>query len=119
MSPQIYAAAAAGVMLLASIGTNVYLYNQIVDARTAETLATERADNSNNVAKACSEGVQNLVDRGKQRDVEFEAKLAAAEALANAQRKRADEILSKPASAPGDDCKSVRDRAMQFYGVTP
>lgn len=84
--------------------------------RLEAQIVTLKADNAHNieVARICSQSVDDLQTAADARDREFGPAIAAAEAAGVARGKKAAALLSKPATVPGNDCRSADDRARSW-----
>ena len=67
------------------------------------------------VALQCSQGTEQLEQKAMQRQAQAAPKIAAAASSARQADERADQILSTPASVPGDDCRSAADRVDAWW----
>lgn len=81
--------------------------------RLEAQIVTLKADAAENlkVARLCSQSVDDLQTAADARDREFGPAIAAAESAGVARGKKAAALLAKPATVPGNDCRSAEDRA--------
>lgn len=80
-------------------------------------MALGQRDEARADASACSDATDDLRDLADKRKAEAETARAAAKTVYVTRSKRADAILSKPASVPGDDCRSAADRAAAWLAT--
>lgn len=99
------------ILLCVSIGLNVLMYVATTDARDKAATAIAQRDQVRADATACSDATEALRILADQRKAEADKARAAAKRAAASHEQRADAILSKPASVPGDDCRSAAARA--------
>lgn len=99
------------VALILSIAANVGLGLGYLDQRDKMTRATTNLKTAQDAAESCSKDVERLGVLAARRKVDADKARARAKTAAKTREEMADLILSTPASTPGDDCKSARDRA--------
>lgn len=100
----------AGIALAASLAANAGLSWLWLDARDERAVAQEQRDQARHAASECSDATEALRELADKRAVEAKAAISKAKAQADAAARRADRLLSTPATRPGDDCGSARDR---------
>lgn len=93
---------------VAGNGALGYVYLGERDARVAADQARSMAVDA---ATSCTASITTLQDEADARAMRAIPALAAAQARALSAQQRAQQILSTPASVPGDDCQSARERA--------
>lgn len=98
------------VALAISIAGNCFLGWAYLGQRDTAVVAVERTEQATGAAVACSAGVDELQTKAETRRLEAAPKVEAAKQAAVAGNKKADVILTTPATTPGDDCKSAADR---------
>ena len=101
--------------LLISLGANAGLGWSYLGQRDKATVAVVKTEQATGAAVACSQGVDKLETQAAKRKAEAAPKIAAAQKLADAGDKRADEILATPATVPGDDCRSAQARVDTWW----
>jgi hypothetical protein len=79
-----------------------------LQARDRAAVLQERLDNTVDVARECSRGVDALQAAADKRVAAARAAAAAAAKRAIAGDQRADQILARPATVPGNDCASAQ-----------
>ena len=99
------------VVLIVSIFANVAFGLGYLDQRDALTKARAGLEAANGVAETCSKNTGRLEKLAASRKQDADKARAEARAIAGAGDQRADVILATPATVPGNDCKSARDRA--------
>jgi hypothetical protein len=102
-------------VLAVSLAANAALTYVYLGERDKTAIAETERDNARGAATACSDATKALRDLADKRDKEAKAARAAAAESAKGRDKRADQILSTPASSP-DDCKAAQDRAAKWLG---
>lgn len=108
-------------LLAASLAANAALgwawLGQRDDTATAKAEATamqQQRDGIRSAASACSAGVDELAQAGKQRAAAAAPVRQAAASRAAVHNAKADEILSAPPPVPGDACASAQARVDQW-----
>ena len=81
------------------------------DLATVTATTTQQIAQARTAAKTCNDATETLQEAGRQRSAAAARALDAARAQAAPLQASADTILLTPASTPGDDCRSARDRA--------
>lgn len=74
---------------------------------------------ANDAGKTCDESVRKLEEEAKQAQVEAKPKIEAAAVKNQTYTRKAQVILSTPATVPDDVCKSAQDRAIQWLKERP
>lgn len=105
---------ASAVVLAISLISNFGLTYVYLGARDDVTQAEAARDTASSAATTCSASVDDLTKAAKDQQAQATQALAAAEAKARTRNQRADAILSRPATVPGNDCKSAGDRASEW-----
>lgn len=99
----------AGLIVLAVLlGSNAVTGWAWLQARDRAALLQERIDNTVDVARECSRGVDALKADADRRVAAARAAGAEAARRATAGDQRADQILARPATVPGNDCASAQ-----------
>lgn len=99
------------IILAVSIALNALMFWATTDAMESTAKAIAERDRARADATACSDATEELRDLADKRKAEADKARDAAKRAAASHEQRADAILSRPASVPGDDCKSAADRA--------
>lgn len=99
------------VLLAVSIALNALMFWATTDAMKSTAQAIEQRDQARADATACSDATEALRLLADKRKAEADKARAATRRAAANHEQRADAILAKPASVPGDDCKSASERA--------
>lgn len=99
------------IALLISLAGNAALSWAWLDARDDVTVATGERDQARRDATACSDATEALREEADKRAADGKKATATARALAVAKQSRAQTILAKPPSVPGNDYASARARA--------
>lgn len=107
------------IALVMSLAANAGLTWAYLGQRDSTIEATSNLDTATEAAKSCSNSVKDMGAAAHKRQANAAVPRAAAAASAVQGNKRADTILSTPATAPGNDCKSVTDRANNWFKATP
>lgn len=100
-------------VLAISLTCNAALTYVYLGERDKVAVAETERDNARGAATACSDATDDLREQADKRAKEAKAARAAAAESAKGHDKRADEILSAPASNP-DDCKAAQDRVTKW-----
>ena len=95
------------ISIVAHIGTGLAYLAQ----RDKMTEAKTSLKTAQDAAESCSRDVERLGKLADSRKVAAAKARAAAATAAKTRDQQADQILSTPASTPGNDCKSAQDRA--------
>ncbi len=106
------------ILVISLIGNGVLGYAYLGKRDTA-VAATTNLEHAGADVTACNTSVDNL---GTQAKANAEAAAPARKAAASAaavKNAKADTILSTPAAAPGNDCKSATTRANDWFKATP
>lgn len=121
MTAAVKIAAALALALLLSLAVNVGLSLMYVEQRDATKLARSDADHAGEKeslaresANVCTKAVEALQLAGEVLKRERDQARAQAAAVAAVHKARADEILSTPASVPGDACASAQARVTEL-----
>lgn len=101
--------------LAISLAANGLLGWAYLGARDDVTVAEAARDQARGAAKQCSDATEKLKDQAAKRKKEAATAIAAAAKKAKDANERADAILSKPPSHPGDDCKSAQTRVDSWW----
>jgi hypothetical protein len=96
--------------LALSVAGNAALGWKWLGARDQVAVATTERDDARAAASACSDATDDLRELTDKRGAQAKRAQAAARDAAGRREGRAQEILSTPAAAPGDDCGSARMR---------
>lgn len=99
---------ALALALVASLGANAWIGHAYLGARDDVAKATTEAQNSAGLAKACSEGVESMRAAADRRATLAEAATKAANAAQRAAEARAQGLLGKAPSVPGNACASAQ-----------
>lgn len=99
------------VVLAISMAANAALGWAWLDACDAATAAIGERDRARADATACSGATENLRDLAYQRKREADIARDTARRDAAGHHLRADAILTKGPTVPGDDCRSATERA--------
>lgn len=103
------------IALTISMAVNIIVGAGYLAQRDATVQAKAETTQSDSVALACTQGVESLTTQATKRHKEAAPKVEAAKQAADTSNKQADKILSTPAAAPGDDCKSAQDRVDAWW----
>lgn len=96
------------IVLAGLLATNAFTGWSWLQARDRAATLQERLDKTVDVARECSRGVDALQAAADKRVAAARAAGAAAAKRAAAGNQRADQILAKPATVPGNDCASAQ-----------
>jgi hypothetical protein len=102
------------IVLAASVLANLWLYREWRGEHDKLTVAETKLGEANAATKACNDSIAGLEEAARERGRDAEKARAQAQNDRDAAEKRAQRILSKPPSTPGNDCKSARDRAVDW-----
>lgn len=102
-------AIALAIGLAASGVANMALGRAWLAERDAHLAAAGQLDQATGTARACSAGVEQLEKAARDRQRQSQPAIAAAAAAAGDHQVRAQQILSAPATVPGDACASAGD----------
>jgi hypothetical protein len=98
----------AAIVVGGLVASNAYTGWAWLQARDRAAMLQERLDNTVDVARECSRGVDAIKIDADRRVAAARAVGAAAAKLAAAGDQRADQILARPATVPGNDCASAQ-----------
>jgi hypothetical protein len=101
------------LIALSAIG-NFFLYHGYTHERDRAVKLEAEKKNAADAAASCSASIDGLVKAAEKRGRDAERARADARARADKHRQAADQILTTPASVPGNDCESARDRALNW-----
>lgn len=96
------------IAIAALVASNAFTGWAWLQARDRAATLQERLDNTVDVARECSRGVEALQAQADKRAAAARVAIAAAEKRAAAGNQRADVILAKPPAVVGDDCASAQ-----------
>lgn len=99
---------ALAVALAVSLGANALIGHAYLAARDDKTKATTEAENSAGLAKACSEGVESLRAAAETRATRAEEAMRAAQAAGKLAEGKAQGLLAKAPTVPGNACASAQ-----------
>jgi hypothetical protein len=97
-----------GVLLVASLGGNAFLFDAVGEAREQVTLANERRRDAVDAAELCSASVDSLRIEGDERRKRGQAAVDAARKAASVANSRADRERNRLQAVPGDACASAQ-----------
>lgn len=98
------------IILCLSLLGNALLAKVWLGERDDRIEAGSQRDQARSAASVCSDATKALQEQAQQAKVENAAAVARAAASATARAKAAQVQLATPATRPGDDCGSARDR---------
>lgn len=96
--------------LIVSIAANILLYRAMSMQKTRATIAETNLTTANAATKTCNDSIAGLEAAATARGVKSGAARERARQKALGLEQRAQQELSTPATAPGNDCKSAQDR---------
>lgn len=105
---------ALGIALAVSLAGNGWLATAYLGVRDERTEVKGERDQARSAANTCSEQVDQLQAVAATRAASAVQAIAAARKADQAKQSRAQQILSTPATVPGNDCKSADDRARSW-----
>lgn len=97
-----------GALLAASLAANGLLTSAYLQQRDNARSAMDQADRNLNVARQCSDGVAALQTAAEQRAKAAETDREAAIKIAQDAQRRAQQLLARKPTVPGDSCASSR-----------
>jgi hypothetical protein len=97
-----------GILLGLSTLTNIGLTKAYLKARDAKTQALADRDSARAAATACSDATEALAELSRKRATEADGRRKAVEARAQLAERRAQQLLQRQPSVPGDDCRSAQ-----------
>ena len=107
------------IILAISLIANAALGYAYLGKRDTAVAATTNLEHAGADVTTCNASVDNLDTQATERaEAAARARKAAASAAA-VKNAKADTILSTPAAAPGDDCKSATVRANDWFKDAP
>jgi len=98
-------------LLLVSVLANAGLSWAWMSAHDEAIAARKDRDSARGAATACSDATEALQELADSRKVDADKARLAAKTSAKSRDQKADQIMSTPATTPGDDCRSASDRA--------
>lgn len=98
------------ISLLANAGLTYIYLGARDDVAAADSLARQ----AKSAAQTCSDSVDQLQLLARDNAAKSRKAIAAAAARATTADQRADDVLSTPATVPGNDCRSAQDRASKW-----
>jgi FtsZ-binding cell division protein ZapB len=102
------------VILLASLAGNGLLWHQVTTEHDARTSAETKLGEANKATQTCNDSVTRLETEARERNDENAKLRQEAQNRRRAQESLAQQILSTPATTPGNDCKSASDRVRNW-----
>lgn len=96
------------IVLAVLLASNAYTGWAWLQARDRAATLQERLDNTVDVARECSRGVEALQTAAEKRAAAARVAIAAAEKRAIQRDQRADMILATPPAVVGNDCASAQ-----------
>jgi hypothetical protein len=102
------------IVLAASLLANAWLWHAKSEEHDARTAAETKFDTQRAATEACNASVASLEEQAVTRGKENEALRREAATRRKAQESLAQQILSTPATTPGNDCKSAQDRVRNW-----
>jgi hypothetical protein len=102
------------IVLALSLAANAFMWHRIGVEHDGKVAAEASLDTANKATQACNDSVTELERQAKSRDAENLALRKEAENRRRAQESLAQQILSTPATVPGNDCQSARDRVVNW-----
>jgi hypothetical protein len=102
------------LVLVTSLGGNAWQWHRNTVEHDARTAAEAHLQTANEATKACNDSVTELEQQAKDRSDENAKLRLEAQNRRKAQESLAQQILSTPATVPGDDCKSAGDRVRNW-----
>lgn len=98
------------IALVLSIALNVWLWHEKGVEHDARTTAETSLNTANTATETCNKSIAGLETAAEARGAAAERGRQAAADKRRQAEKTAQQILSTPASTPGNDCKSAHDR---------
>jgi uncharacterized protein HemX len=102
------------VILALSLLANVWLWHEKEVEHDGKVKAEANLTTANAATKACNDSIGELEQQAKERKAENDKLRREAESRRKAQESLAQQILSTPATTPGNDCKSAQDRVRNW-----
>jgi hypothetical protein len=103
-----------GVALAISVACNGAVGWLWLHARDERAVAETQRDEARGAATACSDATEALRTLADKQAADGKAAVAEAKATAGKAAQRADHILSRAPSQPGNDCASAQDRVTDW-----
>jgi hypothetical protein len=97
-----------GALLALSVAGNGLLTRSYLEQRDNARSAMDQAERNLTVARQCSDGVAQLQQAAEDRAKAAETERAAALKLAGQAQRRAQQLLVRKPTVPGDNCASTR-----------
>jgi uncharacterized protein HemX len=102
------------IVLGLSLASNAALWHFLRGAQDERAAAEAKFDTQRQATEQCNASIDRLEQQAKQRDAENTELRKEAATRRRAQESLAQQILSTPATVPGDDCKSANDRVRNW-----
>lgn len=106
-----------GALLAASLAGNGILARSYLHQRDNARSAMDQADRNLTVAKQCSDGVAALQTAAEERAKAAETDREAALKMAQDAQRRAQQLLNRKPTVPGDNCASTRAQIDDWLGT--
>lgn len=116
MSDRVKGAVIGGLLLFVALSLlgNFFLYHGYTAQRDRAVKAESDLTQANAATTTCNKSIQDLEHAAYKRGVVAAKRRAAGEKDRAAAEESAQQILSTPATVPGDDCRSAQDRVTKF-----
>ena len=105
-----YVIGGLAIALGLSLWGNTHLSAKVDEANVQIGVSQGDAQTAKEVAKSCSMSVTRLEEEQRAREEKAEPEKVASVATDKKQQARAQVILAKPPTVPGNDCQSAKDR---------
>jgi chromosome segregation ATPase len=102
------------LVLALSLGGNAWQWHRNGVEHDARVKVEADLTTANNATKACNDSIGELERQARDRDAENTKLRQEAQNRRRAQESLAQQILSTPATVPGNDCQSAKDRVANW-----
>jgi hypothetical protein len=104
------------IVMALSLLANLWLYREWRGEHDAKVAVETKLTEANKQTKACNDSIGQLETAAFERGQQAEKDRAAAAERNKKHASRADRELATPATTPGNECKSAKDRVSRWLG---
>jgi hypothetical protein len=104
------------IVLAVSLLANLALWHEVTVEHDAKVAVEAKLGEANKQTKACNDSIGQLETAAFERGQQAEKDRTAAAERNKKHASRADRELATPATTPGNECKSAKDRISRWLG---
>jgi len=102
------------LVLAVSLLGNLWLWKAKGEEHDARVKAEQQRDDANTATRTCNDSIDSIEDAARKQGAQAEKDRQAAAERRKQRNQKADKELATPATIPGDDCQSAKDRVARI-----